>query len=63
MLFIRIFVYLLCYAMFKAHIRPTLGGALEAIPSQVQLTISVCLAFRASTDAPNPEQHQLNKTI
>lgn len=34
----------------REHIRPTLGGALEAIPSQLQLTISVCLAVRIPFD-------------
>ena len=54
-LFIQILVYLRSYALFKSYICPTLGGALEAIPSQAQLTISVCLAFRAYTDTLSPE--------
>ena len=42
------------YELFETHIRtsPNLGGALEAIPSQLQLTISVCLAVRTSIDFP-----------
>ena len=40
------------YELFKIHISPNLGGALEAIPSQLQLTISVCLAVRTSIDFP-----------
>ena len=40
------------YAKKRYHIifSPTLGGALEADPSQLQLTISVCLAIRTSHD-------------
>ena len=42
------------YEFSETHIRtsPNLGGALEAIPSQLQLTISVCLAVRTSIDFP-----------
>ena len=39
------------YDQNKEHISPTLGGALEAIPSQLQLTISVCLAARTPIDS------------
>ena len=41
------------------HICPTLGGALEAIPSQLQLTISVCLAVRIPIDFPHRGQSVL----
>ena len=39
------------YGHFYPNIRPTLGGALEAFPSQLQLTILVCLAVRVLTDS------------
>ena len=45
------------YGHFYPNIRPTLGGALGAFPSQSQLTISVCLAIRVlidSLDEGNP---------
>ena len=41
------------YGQFYPNIRPTLGGALEALPSQLQLTISVCLAVRVQIDSLN----------
>ena len=42
------------YEFSETHIctSPNLGGALEAIPSQLQLTISVCLAVRIPIDFP-----------
>ena len=44
------------YEHINTHICPNLGGALEAIPSQLQLTISVCLAVRTSIDFPQGGQ-------
>ncbi len=41
------------YGLIHSYIRPTLGGALEAFPSQLQSTISVCLAVRVWTDSLN----------
>ena len=40
-----------CYELFKGNIRPTLGGAFAAFPSQLQSTISVCLAVRIPIDS------------
>ena len=52
------------YELFETHIRtsPNLGGALEAIPSQLQLTISVCLAVRTSIDFPQGGQSAIQIT-
>ena len=48
----EIFCIFARYEQEGIHICPTLGGALEAIPSQLQLTISVCLAVRIPIDFP-----------
>ena len=52
----KIFCIFARYEQEGIHICPTLGGALEAIPSQLQLTISVCLAVRIPIDFPQRGQ-------
>ena len=51
------------YEQEGIHICPTLGGALEAIPSQLQLTISVCLAVRIPIDFPQSEGNPQNISL